>query len=392
MRTALDRSTDRDRSKSRDIRRRSAARWFIALRERAPTARSLRLWERWNAAADNRHEFDELVHLWRRLEEGSRPLSPSPAELATDDYDGAVSVAEWRAMPRVRRSRRRRFGVAAGAVGLAASLAALVLGGMTLLSTYLQPLRSFAPMVVYETSRAEHRRIVLSDGTRVHLGARSSLTASITPYARTVVLDRGEALFQVAKDADRPFRVLAGRGTITAVGTAFNVRRHDEGLVIVTVTEGTVEVAPELRPPDRPVASDAPRASDGVRRVDRGHQISYDAAGQFGLVLVADAERSLSWREGRLSYSSEPLHRVITDVNRYSRRFIVIGDRTAGELLYSGTLFEAEVEEWIAGLERIYPTLEVTSTDAQHVLVRTREANTSADLDDRADALSVPAD
>jgi transmembrane sensor len=87
---------------------------------------------------------------------------------------------------------------------------------------------------------------------------------------------------------------------------------------------------------------------------------------------VADATSALSWTEGRLRYASEPLHRVLADVNRYSRRTLIVGDRAAGELLYSGTVFEADVDEWIVGLERIFPSLEIVATDAEHVLIRSR--------------------
>lgn len=379
-----------DRTPHSRSRIRSAARWFVALQSAEMSPRVVRRWEAWNADPNRRHAFDELVHLWRRLNDGARPLSPSPAELASDEYDGSVSVAEWRAMPRSRRALRRRLTSAAIAIGGLAAFASIVAGGMALLSTYLQPLRAFSPMAVYETQRAEHRRIVLTDGTRVDLGARSALTASITPYARTVVLDRGEALFHVARDAERPFRVIAGRGTITALGTAFNVRRREEGSVVVTVTEGTVEVAPDL--PSPRIAKEHP---DGVaalgesRRVDRGQQISYDASGQLGRVLVADATSALSWREGRLRFASEPLDRVLTDVNRYSRRTLVVGDRAAGEQLYSGTVFEADVDEWIDGLERIFPSLEVVATDVDHILIRTRLDETALEPHE---ALSIPAD
>jgi transmembrane sensor len=344
---------------------RSAARWFVALQDAEVSSRLVRRWEAWNADPDRRHAFDELVHLWRRLNDGARPLSPSPAELAEDDYDGSLSVAEWlelsKGARRVRGVVRRRLRASAAVIGAAAVFALIVAGGVALLSTYLQPLRSFAPMSVYETQRGEHRRIVLTDGTRVDLGARSALTANVTPYVRTVVLDRGEALFHVARDAERPFRVIAGRGTITAIGTAFNVQRRDEGSVVVTVTEGSVEVAPELS-----------ASSGSGRRVDRGHQVSYDPSGRLGRVLVADSATVLGWREGRLRYASEPLHRVLADVNRYSRRTLVVGDRAAGELLYSGTVFEADVDEWIHGLERIFPSLEIIATDDEHVLIRTR--------------------
>src|SRR3546814_19529010 len=52
--------------------------------------------------------------------------------------------------------------------------------------------------------------------------------------------DLGEAWFQVAHDAHRPFVVDVGSVRIRAVGTAFSVRRNPEGSDVL-LTEGVVE-------------------------------------------------------------------------------------------------------------------------------------------------------
>src|SRR3546814_10056817 len=61
-----------------------------------------------------------------------------------------------------------------------------------------------------------------------------------------ITLEEGEAWFQVAHDAHRPFVVDVGSVRIRAVGTAFSVRRNPEG-VDVMVTEGVVETRSEER-------------------------------------------------------------------------------------------------------------------------------------------------
>src|SRR3546814_12357098 len=59
--------------------------------------------------------------------------------------------------------------------------------------------------------------------------------------SRNVVLREGEAWFQVARDKSRPFVVEAGKVRVQAVGTAFSVRRDENG-ASVFVTEGVVEI------------------------------------------------------------------------------------------------------------------------------------------------------
>ena len=95
---------------------------------------------------------------------------------------------------------------------------------------------------VYRTRSGQMRRIVLSDGSTVILGAETALRVSLTPQRRAVSLERGEAWFQVVHRRHWAFVVAAGGGTITDLGTAFVVDR-ESGRVEVTVTQGRVEVA-----------------------------------------------------------------------------------------------------------------------------------------------------
>ena len=106
-------------------------------------------------------------------------------------------------------------------------------------------------IVVVETGLAEHKQIVFEDGSRIQFGAKTSITADFTKSTRSVALDRGEAHFKVAKDPYHPFQVSVAGGSITAIDIAFNVRQGLDSDVVVTVTEGTVEVAPVTFFPSR---------------------------------------------------------------------------------------------------------------------------------------------
>jgi transmembrane sensor len=218
--------------------------------------------------------------------------------------------------------------------------------------------------------------VPLSDGSIIQLGARTSVSVTMSEHFRTVVLNSGEALFIVAHDTSRPFNVMAGNGTITAVGTAFNVRRREDDHVVVTVTEGTVRITPAATNAKH-VPRDARQVSVSAlpMRLERGHEVTYGADGTFSEERQA-GDSSVTWRYGRLNFRQEPLRNVIPDINRYSHRPIVLGDRAAGDLLFTGTVFERDVDEWIENLESVYPLLEVTVTDADNVLVRTRPLTT----------------
>ncbi len=94
---------------------------------------------------------------------------------------------------------------------------------------------------LYSTDIGERRSITLADGSTVDLNARSKLRIEFSSAERRVELLDGQALFQVAKDKQRPFIVHSGDATVRAVGTQFDVYRKDSGTTI-TVLEGRVAV------------------------------------------------------------------------------------------------------------------------------------------------------
>jgi hypothetical protein len=73
------------------------------------------------------------------------------------------------------------------------------------------------------TETGQRASVTLSDGSHVTVGGASRIRVAPT-FGRTreVYLD-GEAFFEVAHDASRPFIVRAARGTARAVGTKFNI-------------------------------------------------------------------------------------------------------------------------------------------------------------------------
>lgn len=357
-----------------DRRREEASRWFAILQIPELSPRTLRAWKKWEAVPENRKMFDEIERVWTRLQDGPRPQNASALEMKLDRYDGAQSVAEWHSEQITRAKRRPILRIVVAAMGIAVLTSAVFMGfdRPPLWSTVRDRLNT----KVFETEIAQHQEILLRDGSRVQLGAKSAISSNITDTSRTVVLERGEALFKVAHDRARPFRVVAGGGTITAIGTAFNVRRLGEARVVVRVTEGTVEIA-TTAPKRDDVANwvhGVESAVNAGQRLVRGQEITYDLAGRFSPPRVADDEVAASWHDGRLQYRGEPLRDVIPDVNRYSHREVILEDNAAGDLLYSGTVFERDIEDWIEGLERTYPELDVMVDEDGRVLIRSRRA------------------
>jgi transmembrane sensor len=106
----------------------------------------------------------------------------------------------------------------------------------------------------FSTANAQQREIRLSDGTTMLLNTASRVTVFYSKREREVYLAQGEASFNVAHDADRPFTVRAGRNhRLQATGTRFDVRLITPDTVELIVAEGQVTVLYASRDaPDTP--------------------------------------------------------------------------------------------------------------------------------------------
>ena len=70
--------------------------------------------------------------------------------------------------------------------------------------------------------------LVLSDGTRVWMNARSRLVYPVAFGDTREVELEGEAYFEVTRDENRPFIVHAGQVAVKVLGTEFNVSNYPE--------------------------------------------------------------------------------------------------------------------------------------------------------------------
>lgn len=161
----------------------------------------------------------------------------------------------------------------------------------------------------YRTQVGELRSVALPDGSRAELNSRSRIRVRFDDAERRVVLEEGEALFTVEKNAARPFVVDAGLGTATVTGTRFDVRR-DADQVRVLVESGSVKVAGAHDAAALPVA-----AGQGVR---------IDAAGQAGAAEPVDMAATLAWRGGQIRFSNTDLATAAREVSRYRQQPIVL--------------------------------------------------------------------
>lgn len=277
-------------------------------------------------------------------------LQASPAHVRA--YDAALTVwGEFDAAgPEVRealmatRVRRpapsRRFYLAAGAMAAAAAVAVIVVPAWT----------PEAAPASYTTAIGEHRTVALADGSTIELNAGTRLSVALDPRERRVVLDEGQAVFDVAADARRPFLIAAGDRTVRVVGTQFDVRRRD-GRLSVTVARGVVEVRP------------AGEAGGRAFRLRPGQRLDHVEGSPEARVIAAAPEEVLGWRSGRLVYRDRPLGEVVADLNEQFPTPIRLEDPSLAATPISGVLILDDQDAVIRRLALLVSVSAVRSGD-----------------------------
>lgn len=246
---------------------------------------------------------------------------------------------------------------------LAASLAAVTLAGSaymlglqhsaqdeTIAATAAPPMQAEGRL--YRTHVGEQRSIVLADDSVVHIDADSAIRVAMSASGRSIHLLNGEAMFEVAHDEARPFRVYAGGTVAQAVGTTFNVERSDKS-VKVTVVEGRVVVNNHAADQMLTASSDERGSPPGNRTVmlAAGQLVEVDLAAAIQQVRPADLEGITSWRNRELSFDDDGLDVIAAKFNRYNRTQIMLADPALSQNFFSGVFDADDPASFIAFLE-----------------------------------------
>lgn len=260
---------------------------------------------------------------------------------------GAVQLGEEMALspPAKPRPAARRY---APLLAACVAIALLVAG----LATW------FSRDTVYVTKVGQQQTVNLSDGSRLALNTDSRAVVSFSAGERHVRLDRGEAMFEVAKDADRPFLVQAGDETVRALGTTFTVRREPQAFAVVLV-EGKVKVLRRsLREPKgETVAVLAP----GERLTMRG--------GAPAAIDRPKLETVTAWRRGEAMFDDTTLAAAAAELNRYGGTRVEIRDPSVAVLRASGVFQTNDPEEFAKAIAGLHG-LQVERTDGALILER----------------------
>ncbi len=304
--------------------RKEATDWWVRLDGQDITPQQYQLFSDW-LDSDPLHvqAFDELTQLWGELD-AVKPRMILPK--VRHPKDTAKQASNW---PQGVFS---PFAVQ-GATGLA----------LCCLLFWFSPL-GFWLQADFYTGIGEMRSVQLSDGSKVHLNSDSALAVAIDGSSRQLELLKGEALFEVSPDRNRPFQVHAGHGTVTALGTAFNIRLTGER-ARVTVTEHSVAIKLDQ--------------DEQTTKLEEGQQLVFDNRHGIGETQLADTHAVTAWQRGKLVFQNQPLGEVIAELNRYHHGYLMISDAGIAQRRVNGVF---RTDDPMAVLDALQTSLQLHST------------------------------
>lgn len=311
-----------------DRRRAEAAQWFARLKTLPVSQGTLTDFFAWQRDKRNAAAFEDAERFWT---EAGR-VGDRPAILR------AIAAVAPRRAPR----RPRRLFV------LAPAFALLLIGIAVGVAFY--PFGTSA----FHTESGEQRAIALEDGSRLQLNSETDVRVRYNSHARQLVLQRGEALFNVAHDTSRPFTVHAGDITVTATGTRFDVSRLGQQTV-VTLIEGRVSVRD---------------GSEHLTWLAPGQQ--WQSRSQGEAVRLVSTTNVVAWTQGRIVFDNIALNDAIEQINRYGGKPITLDATAMKDRRISGTFEINDPQSFTAAVTALLPLRQKIDQDGRIHLASTQ--------------------
>lgn len=204
----------------------------------------------------------------------------------------------------------------------------------------------------YSTALGEQKDVAMSDGSELALNTSSHASVEITARSRSVDVQEGEALLNIAPD---PRPLVVHVATVDFQPTATPARTHfrldPDGTTRVDVLEGEGWV----RPAGAPAHPGTVLGRFRPMYLKAGN--SFSVHSDVRIVEQLDPEemtRRLAWRKGQVILAGEPLRDAVAEFNRYNRRQLVIGDESIADLPTGGTFYATEVDTFARSLNQLF--------------------------------------
>lgn len=182
--------------------------------------------------------------------------------------------------------------------------------------------------------------ITLPDGTKVQLNGATTITYDIDYSRQRLVRLSGEAFFDVAKNPDCPFRVMANDLQIEVLGTSFNVNTYKKDIIETSLLTGRIKISGGLLPQEYILTP--------------GEKATYSSTDKVLKITKADVHVETGWCDDYLIFDSEPLTDVIEKIERWYGVEIELRCPQIGQDRLSGSFRHESIQNVIRSLSLQY--------------------------------------
>jgi transmembrane sensor len=260
------------------------------------------------------------------------PMHAQAFARVTETWDIIPGAARPAAARATRPSRQPRF------MAMAASLAFLIATVTAVLFALYGN--------VYQTQVGEQQTVVLEDGSRITLNTDTRLSVDYRQNLRSIRLDHGEALFEVAKNPQRPFVVQAGNERVRALGTIFMVRNEPDRLDVLLI-EGRVQVTQSADARKDVPATPPVVLEPGERLVQRNDEAA-------PILDRPPVEEATAWRRGEAMFDNATLAEAVAEINRYGKAQVRADDPHVAALRISGVFATRDPVEFANVIAKLH--------------------------------------
>lgn len=235
---------------------------------------------------------------------------------------------------------------------------------------------------LYSTPIGQQLTVALVDGSTAYLDTDTTITTRFNETAREIELISGKALFYVVHEKERPFLVKAGKITVRAVGTEFNVYKDNSDRVSVAVTQGSVQITGPATWQDFRDQSGSPEPDSSAFPekvpsdlppdvIVAGKEVVIDEKkGDYEIKDIALVDNN-SWRWGKLLFNNVPLSQAVDEMNRYLTEKIVIVDDRIKDMPVSMTFSVRDRKYFVKTLEKALTLESRKAPDGRTLLMKT---------------------
>lgn len=301
-----------DRRKT-DRQDKEAAAWFTLLSDTEVDSDDLERFDTWIQRAGNRAAY-------RRIEDisiAARDLRDDPELRAA----ARQALARVKPRPGLRSAPRRPALRLWAALGLAGALAAALVVAF------------IGKPTAYQTDVGGRMTTQLDDGSTLQLNTDTKVLVRFSPGERRIEIIKGQAFFDVAHDARRPFLVSAGPMVVRAIGTRFDVR-HDSPAASVVLTQGRVQITTKSQP-------------TAGWTLAPGQAIALDPGGRTNGPTAADTAALTGWTRNIITFHDIALSAAVAEINRYQHSKITLAAGVPAQAKVSGVFTAGDQDEFL---------------------------------------------